>query len=50
VFIAEVALPEGSETLRPGMKGSATVATESHTLLWILLHKAWYAGIKWIGM
>jgi biotin carboxyl carrier protein len=49
VFIAEVAMPSG-ETLRPGMKGSATVATESHTLLWILLHKAWYAGIKWIGM
>jgi hypothetical protein len=50
VFIAEISLPEGAETLRPGMKGSATVTTASHTLLWILFHKAWYTGLKWVGM
>jgi multidrug efflux pump subunit AcrA (membrane-fusion protein) len=50
VFIAEVALPEGSETLRPGMKGSATITTASHTLLWNLLHKAYYTSLKWLGM
>lgn len=50
VFIAEVALPEGSETLRPGMKGSATITTTSHTLLWNLFHKAWYTTLKWLGL
>jgi multidrug resistance efflux pump len=50
VFIAEVSLGEGGEVLRPGMKGSATITTSSHALLWILLHKAWYTGLKWVGM
>jgi len=50
VFIAEVGLEQGGEVLRPGMKGSATITTSSHTLLWILLHKAWYTGLKWVGM
>ncbi len=50
VFIAEVSLPRESETLRPGMKGTATITTASHTLLWNLLHKAWYTGLKWLGM
>jgi biotin carboxyl carrier protein len=50
VFIAEVSLPEGCETLRPGMKGTATITTASHTLLWNLLHKAWYTTLKWLGM
>jgi biotin carboxyl carrier protein len=49
VFIAEVSLGEDGE-LRPGMKGSATITTSSHTLLWILFHKAWYTGLKWLGM
>jgi hypothetical protein len=50
IFIAEVSLPLGGETLRPGMKGSASITTASHTLLWNLLHKAWYTGLKWLGM
>ncbi len=50
VFIAEVRLDQGGEALRPGMKGSATITTTSHTLLWILLHKAWYTSLKWLGM
>jgi biotin carboxyl carrier protein len=50
LFIAEVELDKSNETLRPGMKGSATITTASHTLLWILLHKAWYTGLKWLGM
>jgi biotin carboxyl carrier protein len=50
VFIAEVRLGKGDEVLRPGMKGSATITTSSHALLWILLHKAWYMGLKWVGM
>jgi multidrug efflux pump subunit AcrA (membrane-fusion protein) len=50
VFIAEVRLDEGEEVLRPGMKGSATITTSSHALLWIALHKAWYTSLKWLGM
>ena len=50
VFIAEVSLPEDGQSLRPGMKGTATVATAAHTLLWNLFHKAWYTGLKWLGM
>jgi multidrug efflux pump subunit AcrA (membrane-fusion protein) len=50
VFIAEVHLAQNGEALRPGMKGSATITTTSHTLLWIMLHKAWYTGLKWVGM
>lgn len=50
VFIAEVDLGQDAEGLRPGMKGSAAITTSSHTLLWILLHKAWYTGLKWVGM
>ena len=50
VFIAEVDLAQSGEVLRPGMKGSATITTSSHTLLWIMLHKAWYTGLKWVGM
>jgi len=48
--IAEVRLDDGEEVLRPGMKGSATITTSSHALLWILFHKAWYTGLKWVGM
>jgi biotin carboxyl carrier protein len=50
VFVAEVSLPENAESLRPGMKGTATVTTTSHALLWILFHKAWYGSLKWLGM
>jgi biotin carboxyl carrier protein len=50
VFIAEVSLPDNADSPRPGMKGTATVTTSSHALLWILFHKAWYGGLKWLGM
>lgn len=50
VFIAEVSLAEGGETLRPGMKGTATITTSSHTTLWIVFHRAWYTALKWLGM
>jgi multidrug efflux pump subunit AcrA (membrane-fusion protein) len=50
IFIAEVSIDEEGQTLRPGMKGTATVTTASHSLLWISLHKAWYACWKWLGM
>jgi hypothetical protein len=49
VFLGEVSLNEGGEVLRPGMKGSATITTSSHTLLWILFHKAWYTVLRWLG-
>jgi multidrug efflux pump subunit AcrA (membrane-fusion protein) len=50
VFIAEVSLGDDGEVLHPGMKGSATVTTSSHTLLWICFNKAWYTTLKWLGM
>ena len=50
VFVGEVSLEESGEVLRPGMKGSATVTTSSHWLLWIMFHKAWYVTTSWLGM
>jgi len=50
VFIAEVSLGEDGEVLHPGMKGTATITTSSHTILWISFHKAWYTALKWLGM
>ena len=50
VFIAEVSMDEGGDVLRPGMKGTASITTSSHALLWIIFHKAWYTGLKWLGM
>jgi biotin carboxyl carrier protein len=50
VFIVEVSLGEDGESLRPGMKGNATITTPSHTILWICFHKAWYTALRWLGM
>jgi biotin carboxyl carrier protein len=50
VFIAEVSLGDDGDALRPGMKGTATVTTSAHNILWIGFHKAWYMAIKWLGM
>jgi multidrug resistance efflux pump len=42
VFIATVELDNGSQALRPGMHGSATVRGDRHLLGWILLHRPWH--------
>ena len=41
VFIAEAAIDNAGDTLRPGMKGRAKVVTPDRSLGWILFHKPW---------
>ena len=49
VFIAEVALDNIDGSLRPGMKGSAKVIGEPHSLGWNLFHKAWESFAMMVG-
>ncbi|MDA7979110.1 MAG: efflux RND transporter periplasmic adaptor subunit [Pirellulales bacterium] len=49
VFIAEVRLDNSNNLLRPGMKGSASIEGESHSLGWILLRRPFAAAIRWLG-
>ena len=43
VFVAEVILPNDDLQMRPGIRGTARITTESHPLGWNLFHKAWDA-------
>ena len=49
VFIAQVPL-EDAEGLRPGMRGSASIAAGSHPLGWNLFHRAWASLLIWLGV
>lgn len=49
VFVAEINLHNTDGKLRPGMRGSARLATTRHALGWNLFHKAWAATLKWLG-
>lgn len=41
VFIAEVTIPNPGGALRPGMRGTATIRSDTHSLGWNLFHKPW---------
>lgn len=49
VFVAEFALANAEETLRPGMKGTATVVGPRAPGAWLLLRKPWYAATRFLG-
>lgn len=49
VFIADVELPNADGRLRPGMKGSAHIATGKRMLGWILLHRPVEAALLRLG-
>ncbi len=49
VFIAQVPL-EDAQGLRPGMRGSASIAAGSHPLGWNLFHRAWASLLIWLGV
>lgn len=48
VFIAEVALTDQTELIRPGMRGRAKIKTTRHPLGWNLFHKAWHRFLTWV--
>ncbi|MCA9133182.1 MAG: efflux RND transporter periplasmic adaptor subunit [Planctomycetales bacterium] len=47
VFIAEIALDNSGGQLRPGMRGSARIATVRRTAAWNWFHKAYAAVLLW---
>ena len=51
VYIAEVQIEDSDEVpeIRPGMEGTAKIATARHTVAWNLFHKAWYALLYRMG-
>lgn len=49
VFMAEVRLANSDGALSPGMRGTARIEGEQHTLAWILLHRPYAAAIAWLG-
>jgi hypothetical protein len=49
VFIAESTLDNADGALRPGMKGSAKIKTDSRPLGWIIVHKPWNKLLGWMG-
>ncbi len=50
VFIAELHLADELGVLRPGMKGTATIYSDKHPVVWNVFHKAWFAIRNWIGI
>lgn len=50
VFIAETAIADANDQLRPGMKGSATVIGPRAPGAWLLLRKPWYATLRVLGL
>lgn len=50
VYIAEVRLDNEHGRFRPGMKGTAKIASERRRLGWILFHKAWESFAMMIGV
>ncbi len=49
VFIAEVDCDNSSGLLRPGMRGSARIASVRRTVAWNWFHKAYAATLTWLG-
>lgn len=49
VFVAEMALDNTDQLLRPGMKGRAKITGPSKTLAWNLFHKAWDSVLLRMG-
>lgn len=48
-FIAEVRIENGEQSLRPGMRGEARIATVYRPMGWNLLHRPALAVIRWLG-
>lgn len=49
VFIAEIDCDNSSGQLRPGMRGSAQIASVRRTVAWNWFHKAYAATLTWLG-
>lgn len=49
VFIAEISYENVNDQLRPGMRGSARIATVRRPLAWNWFHKAFVAALTWFG-
>jgi RND family efflux transporter MFP subunit len=49
VFVAELALDNSAELLRPGMKGQAKITGPRRSIAWILFHKAWESAAQALG-
>jgi multidrug efflux pump subunit AcrA (membrane-fusion protein) len=47
VFVAEVELPNPTDTLRPGQRGRAVITGPRHPLAWNLFHKAFDRVRSW---
>ncbi len=48
VFLGEIPLDNADGTLRPGMKGRATISTGSRSLAWVLFHRPWNYLESWL--
>lgn len=49
VFIAEVALKNDGQEIRPGMYGRAKIRADYHPLGWNLFHKSWEHLVTWLA-
>lgn len=49
VFVAEFDWDNTDQSLRPGMRGEARIATEQRPLVWILFHRAWESLVRFWG-
>jgi len=49
VFVAEVDCENSNGQLRPGMRGSARIASVRRTVAWVWFHKAYAATLTWLG-
>ena len=49
VFIAEVALKNDRQEIRPGMYGRAKIRADYHPLGWNLFHKSWESLVTWLA-
>ncbi|MEZ6152729.1 MAG: HlyD family efflux transporter periplasmic adaptor subunit [Pirellulaceae bacterium] len=49
VFIAEVDCDNSNGQFRPGMRGSARIASVRRTVAWNWFHKAYAATLTWLG-
>jgi RND family efflux transporter MFP subunit len=50
VFVGEVLLDNGSQVLRPGMRGETQIVTQKHPLAWNLFHKACERAFRLLGL
>jgi multidrug resistance efflux pump len=49
VFIADVFVDNKAGLLKPGMRGWATIYSDTHSIGWNLLHRPWYAFRNFVG-